>query len=175
MFTKNMILIFVLISEYWVSVFKLFCELGSLSIKWLSAHGWYCRTSSPDSKHMHFNSFLDRTTVNNFFTGKMYFFIIIVFSSYVLAFKLWNFISPCRLTLYCQEERSGFSAKLNSFYFIVCYETAADTRKMPSHHWAWGVQKRQEKNDCSSLSALALSSFLSVFIAVKSRRTIFCN
>lgn len=71
--------------------------------------------------------------------------VVIIFSSSILAFKFWNFISLCRLTLSCQEERSGFSAELNSFYFIVCYETAADTRKMPSHHWAWGVQKRQEK------------------------------
>lgn len=93
----------------------------------------------------------------------MWFLKIISFSSYVLAFTLWNFISVYRLTLCFQKERSGFSAKLNSFDFIVCYETAADTRKMPSHHWTWGVQKKQEKNDCSSLSALALFSFLSVF------------
>lgn len=131
----------------WVAglYFRLFCDLGSRSIEWFSDHWWLCCwASSLNSKHAHFNSFFWTAPHLIIYKKKFIFFIInIIFSSYVLAFKLWNFISACRLTLCCQEDRSGFSAKLNSFYFIVCYETAAETRKMPSHHWAWGVQKRQ--------------------------------
>lgn len=42
----------------------------------------YYWTSSSNSKHMHFNSFLDRTTFNHYLQEKIYGFLINIIFSY---------------------------------------------------------------------------------------------
>lgn len=64
-------------------------------------------TSSLDSKHMHFTSFLDRATVNNFFTGKkcMGFLLLLLSFSHLPFWHLNSETSSRCVDLPCLAKR----------------------------------------------------------------------
>lgn len=116
-------LIFILISEYSVYIFRLFCELGSLSIKWFSAHWWYCWTSSSNSKHMHFNSFRDSTTANNLFTRQMYAFLLLALFSHLMFWHLNYETSSRHVDLPCVAKRKEVAFLQSQIVFTLLSAT----------------------------------------------------